>query len=169
MRILPERRAASSVDTPVGRVFVVAGPSGLVWLGFGERPAGAHTGETPINSDLLRPLTDSVLRWFDDPSALDSLPLDAPVSPFGTAVRAAVRRVPAGHRTTYGALARRLGRPGASQAVGRALGSNPIAIAVPCHRVIRHDGDPGGYAWGRDRKVALLEFEYRNTSLGGRR
>jgi len=161
---LPDRHLAGSVRTPVGQVVVVAGPAGVSSIGFDDPP-----GCVPVDQRALQSVTDAVLDWFDDPTSLEGLPIDAPVGDFATAVRAALLEVPVGSTTTYGELARQLGRPGASQAVGRALGANPIAIAVPCHRVIRHDGDPGGYAWGRDRKVALLEFEYRNTSLGGRR
>jgi methylated-DNA-[protein]-cysteine S-methyltransferase len=74
-------------------------------------------------------------------------------------VLAATAKVPFGRTTTYGTLAERIGRPRASRAVGNALGSNPIPIVVPCHRVLRAGGDVGGYAGGPDRKRRLLTLE----------
>jgi methylated-DNA-[protein]-cysteine S-methyltransferase len=74
-------------------------------------------------------------------------------------VLAATARVPFGRTTTYGTLAERIGRPRASRAVGNALGSNPIPIVVPCHRVLRTGGDVGGYAGGPSRKRRLLALE----------
>ena len=161
MSRLPSRRSAATLATPVGRAVVVAGPAGVSWIGFDDPPDGV-----PVDPQALRPITDAVQRWFDDPSALDDVPLDAPVSRFAGEVRAALREVLAGSTTTYGQLARRLGRPGGSRAVGRALATNPVSLAVPCHRVVRSDGTPGGYAWGVDRKLALLTLEDRNTPPG---
>ncbi|MBV9632771.1 MAG: methylated-DNA--[protein]-cysteine S-methyltransferase [Xanthobacteraceae bacterium] len=82
-------------------------------------------------------------------------------TPFQREVWAALRRIPAGHTTTYGELAVELGRRGASRAVGLANGSNPIAIVVPCHRVIGSNGTLTGYAGGLPRKRWLLEHERR--------
>ena len=76
-----------------------------------------------------------------------------------------VRRIPFGATDTYGEIARRLGDPGAAQAVGAANGSNPIAIIVPCHRVIGSGGDLTGYAGGLDRKKWLLDMESGQTRL----
>ena len=89
-------------------------------------------------------------------------------------VLAATARVPFGRTTTYGTLAERIGRPRASRAVGNALGSNPIPIVVPCHRVLRAGGDVGGYAGGPSRKRRLLTLEGlaahgRLAALDGRR
>ena len=75
------------------------------------------------------------------------------------AALAATAEVPFGRTTTYGTLAERIGRPRASRAVGNALGSNPIPIVVPCHRVLRAGGDVGGYAGGPSRKRRLLTLE----------
>ncbi len=84
-------------------------------------------------------------------------------TPFQREVWAALRRIPAGRTTTYGELAVQLGRSGASRAVGLANGSNPIAIVVPCHRVIASNGALTGYAGGLQRKRWLLEHERRYT------
>src|SRR6476619_6943319 len=82
-------------------------------------------------------------------------------TPFQREVWAALRRIPAGHTTTYGELAVELGRAGASRAVGLANGSNPIAIVVPCHRVIGSTGSLTGYGGGLERKTWLIDHERR--------
>lgn len=80
-------------------------------------------------------------------------------TPFQLQVWQALLRVPPGALVTYGELARRLGRPGAARAVGNAVGENPLAWLIPCHRVVRETGALGGYAWGTGRKRALLAWE----------
>jgi AraC family transcriptional regulator of adaptative response/methylated-DNA-[protein]-cysteine methyltransferase len=92
------------------------------------------------------------------------LPLDIRGTAFQRRVWQELRRIPAGRTVSYGEVARRIGKPGSARAVGRACASNPFAVAVPCHRVVRCDGDPGGYRWGVERKRALLE---RETKRGG--
>ena len=76
----------------------------------------------------------------------------------------ALRRIPSGKPVSYGALARRIGRPSAVRAVGAANGANPLALFVPCHRVIASDGTPHGYGGGLDRKRWLLAHEARGTA-----
>jgi len=82
-------------------------------------------------------------------------------APFPRAVWRAALDIPSGATRTYGDLARAAGRPGAARAVGRALAANPWALLVPCHRIVRADGRPGGYRWGVERKAALLAAETR--------
>lgn len=77
----------------------------------------------------------------------------------------ALLRIPAGETISYGGLARAAGRPGASRAVGGAVGANPVAFLIPCHRVLRSDGDIGGYRWRPERKEAMLAWE--NATLAG--
>jgi AraC family transcriptional regulator, regulatory protein of adaptative response / methylated-DNA-[protein]-cysteine methyltransferase len=89
------------------------------------------------------------------------LPLDLRGTAFQHRVWQALRRVRPGTTVSYSELARRLGRPGAARAVGGAVAANPLAIAIPCHRVIRRDGTLSGYRWGVARKRALLEREAR--------
>jgi AraC family transcriptional regulator of adaptative response/methylated-DNA-[protein]-cysteine methyltransferase len=76
----------------------------------------------------------------------------------------ALLRIPPGEVTTYGEIARRIGRPSAARAAGSAIASNSIAYLIPCHRVIRRTGNLGGYRWGSDRKRALLAWEAAHTS-----
>jgi methylated-DNA-[protein]-cysteine S-methyltransferase len=92
-------------------------------------------------------------------AAIDGIPVDAAGTPFQLAVWAALRRIPAGSTTTYGQLAARIGRPNACRAVGLANGSNPVAIVIPCHRVIGANGALTGYGGGLARKRWLLDHE----------
>jgi AraC family transcriptional regulator of adaptative response/methylated-DNA-[protein]-cysteine methyltransferase len=90
----------------------------------------------------------------------EEIPLDLRGTPFQVRVWEALRTIPVGETTTYGAIARGLGlAPGASRAVGAACGANPVAVLVPCHRVVPASGGLGGYRWGLDRKRRLLERE----------
>ncbi|MBY3432738.1 methylated-DNA--[protein]-cysteine S-methyltransferase [Rhizobium laguerreae] len=93
----------------------------------------------------------------------EDLPPDVPIdvngTPFQQAVWNVIRSIPWGCTQTYGHVAAKIGKPKAVRAVASACGANPIAVLVPCHRVVRADGNGQGYAWGMDRKAALLERE----------
>jgi methylated-DNA-[protein]-cysteine S-methyltransferase len=105
-------------------------------------------------------LSDLIAAYFKgDITALDSIPVQTGGTAFQRKVWAALRRIPAGKTISYGQLAREIGSPTASRAVGLANGSNPIAIVVPCHRVIGHGGALTGYGGGLDRKRWLLAHE----------
>ncbi|MCZ7862649.1 methylated-DNA--[protein]-cysteine S-methyltransferase [Agrobacterium salinitolerans] len=105
-----------------------------------------------------------------DVQALGDVPLATSGTAFQKAVWEAIREIPSGQTSTYAKIAYLIGRPKAVRAVASACGANPIAILVPCHRVVRRDGKASGYAWGIERKVALLEREMRlrRHSLIGR-
>jgi len=108
-------------------------------------------------------LSERIAAYFEgDILALDSIPVQTGGTPFQRSVWTALRQTPAGKTMTYGQLARQIGSPGASRAVGMANGSNPIAIVVPCHRVIGADGTLTGYGGGLDRKRWLLAHERAN-------
>lgn len=113
-----------------------------------------------------RSFANSLQAYFaGEHAALDRLPTATSGTAFQRAVWQALRAIPAGTTLSYGALAARLGRPSASRAVGLANGSNPIAIVVPCHRVIGADGSLTGYAGGTERKRWLLAHEARPRQL----
>ncbi|HEX4896908.1 MAG TPA: methylated-DNA--[protein]-cysteine S-methyltransferase [Candidatus Limnocylindrales bacterium] len=116
----------------------------------------------------IRALGDALAGRVDERAALDALPLDLADRPaFDREVLAAVRAIPRGEVRSYGEIARAIGRPGAARAVGGAVGRNPVAMLVPCHRVVAGDGTLGGYGggwWGDhernlDVKAALLAGE----------
>ena len=90
---------------------------------------------------------------------MPSIPLDLRGTPFQRAVWTALREIPPGRTATYGEVAIRVGRPGAARAVARACAANPVALLVPCHRVVPAAGGSGGWRWGAARKRALLAAE----------
>ena len=102
---------------------------------------------------------DAVLARIADPAAGVAPPLDVRGTPFQRDVWAALAEIPPGTTLTYTALAAAVGRPTAVRAVANACGANRLAVLIPCHRVVRSDGGPGGYRWGVGRKRALLERE----------
>ena len=87
------------------------------------------------------------------------MPVDIRGTLFQRRVWQALRRIPAGETRTYAQIAKSIGAPAAVRAVGSACGANPVALLVPCHRAVRTDGGLGGYAWGLERKMKLLELE----------
>ena len=140
-------------DTPLGVCQVRASAAGLTSVRFDEAdcplPANAlcHEAARQITAYLAGERSD-----FD-------LPLAPAGTPFQQAVWAALRQLPYGSTTHYGALAAALGRPTAARAIGAAVGKNPIWLIIPCHRVIGRDGSLTGYAGGLPRKRALLDLE----------
>ena len=166
---LPDRLTVSPCPTPIGEALLVTDAEGnlrtldfrdheprmrrLLRLQYGKDIA---LDEGPAPEILLRALT----AYFDgDIGALDTIACEMAGTPFQRSVWKALRKIPAGRTTSYGALARRIGRPAAMRAVGAANGANPISIVVPCHRVIGADGSLTGYGGGLDRKRWLLKHE----------
>ena len=97
-------------------------------------------------------------------SADNGLRLDLAGTPFQTQIWRALLHLPPGQVASYGDLARAIGQPGASRAVGSAVGRNPVAVLIPCHRVVRANGALGQYAWGEGRKRSLLAWEQRELA-----
>lgn len=146
--------------TPLGTMEAALDASGaLLRLGFVASAAEPIAADTTPDD----PACAGVRRQLDEYFAGARWCFDLPLAPAGTEfqqhVWAALREIPHGETTSYGALAARLGRPGAARAVGRANASNPIAIIVPCHRVVAVDGSAHGYAGGLERKQWLLALE----------
>ena len=100
-------------------------------------------------------------------SSLD-LPLDVRATAFQAQVWEYLQSIPAGGTRSYAQVATALGRPRAARAVARACASNKLAVVIPCHRVIRGDGELGGYKWGLQRKKALLDIETANSGQNRR-
>ena len=109
--------------------------------------------------DELGTLVSRVASFLAEPAAGLDVPLDPQGDDFQRRVWHALGEIPAGSTETYGSVARRIGAPRAAKEVGEACAANPIAVAIPCHRVVREDGTLGGYRWGVVRKRALLERE----------
>jgi AraC family transcriptional regulator of adaptative response/methylated-DNA-[protein]-cysteine methyltransferase len=100
-----------------------------------------------------------VVGFVDEPGLGLNLPLDVRGTAFQERVWKALREVPAGTTVSYADIARRIGAPKSVRAVARACAANKLAVAIPCHRVVRNDGSLSGYAWGIERKRALIERE----------
>lgn len=159
---------AARVDSPVGRLRLVATDGGLASLTFvGHRPAPpAWTTAAPeVGCDaapVLQTAAAALDRYFGgDLLAACEVPLALRGTPFQLAVWAALRSIPPGSTLTYAHLAARLGRPSAVRAVGAANARNPVSILVPCHRLVGSTGALTGYAGGLDVKRALLDHERR--------
>jgi AraC family transcriptional regulator of adaptative response/methylated-DNA-[protein]-cysteine methyltransferase len=118
-------------------------------------PQSRAVRDTAGLADWLAHVVRCVEHAQDDPG----LPLDLRGTPFQRRVWQALRAIPRGATASYGEIARRIGEPQASRAVAAACASNPLALAIPCHRVVKGDGALSGYRWGVERKRALLERE----------
>jgi methylated-DNA-[protein]-cysteine S-methyltransferase len=161
-----ERRYWLEVPSPVGPLTLVSDGAHLVELQL--RPAAealACSGrEWQESAAVLRSARVQVEAYFAGELRTFELPLRAVGTPFQQAVWAALERIPFGTTTSYGAIAAAVGAPGSARAVGAANGRNPIAIVVPCHRVIGANGRLVGYGGGLDRKTWLLSHEARVTA-----
>jgi len=96
------------------------------------------------------------------------LPLDIRATAFQRRVWSYLQSIPFGDTRSYIEVAKAIGKPSASRAVARACATNPVAVAIPCHRVVRESGDLAGYRWGVERKQALLEMEKKPPTLAER-
>ena len=164
--------ARATLETPLGPVYLAFTATGLRELTFSEENAplpGASprgTPETDLPKEALKTWRQ-VVKVLEDyfggrPADFEDLPLDLEGSPFYLRVWEELKKIPAGETVSYGELARRLGNPRASRAVGQACGANPIPLIVPCHRVIASNGSLGGFSSGLERKRWLLEHEQRH-------
>ncbi|HEX7350682.1 methylated-DNA--[protein]-cysteine S-methyltransferase [Brachybacterium sp.] len=151
------------LETPLGDYVLAATPDGLVgvWREHQKHyPAPERLGATACGPHaLLDEAQAQLLEYLRG----DREDFDLPLAPEGTDFQRAVwdhlRTIPRGATTTYGQIARTLARPRAAQAVGAAVGSNPLSIVVPCHRVLGSTGSMTGYAGGIETKQALLLLE----------
>ena len=151
----------------LGAVLVAATAKGVCAIGLGDDPdVLVHDLEDRFpRADLVggdpefEALVARVIAFVEAPALGHDLPLDLRGTTFQQRVWRALRNVPAGTTATYGEIAERIGAPGAARAVARACATNPLAVAIPCHRVVRTGGGLSGYRWGVERKRALLDRE----------
>lgn len=156
-------------DCPFGRLLVGATATGVCFLGFAE-PDDALLGDlrrrfpraTVVADDAgLADAVRAVLAFIDEPREALALPLDLRGTAFQVRVWEALQRIPPGETRSYGELARMISAPKAIRAVARSCATNPVSLAVPCHRVVGSDGDLTGYRWGVPRKREMLARERR--------
>ena len=157
----------TSLAAPIGRVLVAVGDAGLVRVRFRQSEAAfvaeleRQLGVKPVRSTAQTAEVVAQLRaYFAGRRRRFDVPVDlSHVTPFVRRVLTATMQVPAGNLVSYGDIARRIGQPRGSRAVGQALGRNPIPIVIPCHRVIASGGRIGGYTGGLAVKKRLLRLE----------
>ena len=143
-----------AIESPLGLLYVAVSAKGLCAVDFGVTETEFRSHVDPIarseqNTAALAPFAEQLQMYFTDPGYRFELPVDLDrLTPFQVTVLQAARSIPSGSVWTYGQLARTIGSPKASRAVGQALGRNPVPIVIPCHRVVASDGSLGGYSGG---------------------
>lgn len=141
------------VETPVGRIKITADDELILSIDFtDDAPAAGGNALCERAAEELREYFSGKRKTFD-------LPLKKAPSAFAQRIYEEAMKIPFGETSSYGELARAAGSPGAARAAGTALSKNPHIIVVPCHRVIRQNGEPGRYTGGDEKKIALLAFE----------
>ena len=156
-------------ESPFGKIIVASTHKGVCHMFFVE-------DETKALSDLksrfpgaaYHQITDkfqqdALFIFQEDWNNLDQIKLHLAGTPFQIKVWESLLKIPMGALSTYGDLAKEIGNPKASRAVGTAIGSNPVAFLIPCHRVIQGSGKTGGYMWGQDKKAAIIGWEAAKT------
>jgi AraC family transcriptional regulator of adaptative response/methylated-DNA-[protein]-cysteine methyltransferase len=154
-------------DSPLGRMLIAATERGVCAIQFARSDGELLEGlrrEFPFatrKSDEggLRSWAGALLKHMKGKQLDSSLPLDIRATAFQRRVWTYLQSIPFGSTRSYSQVAKGIGRPTAVRAVARACATNPVAVAIPCHRVVREDGSMGGYRWGIERKKALLEME----------
>ncbi len=164
----------SFAKSPFGNLLVASTPKGVCYLAFAEdEPKALEDLQAKFPSaqfqqklDLLQ--QNALFIFQNDWSKLDEIKLHLKGTDFQLKVWEALLKIPMGKLSTYGAIAEQIGNPKASRAVGTAIGSNPVAFLIPCHRVIQSSGIFGGYMWGTTRKTAIIGWESAktNTEIG---
>jgi methylated-DNA-[protein]-cysteine S-methyltransferase len=162
--------AIDRILTPIGSLMIAADPEGklrttlfaedeeivrhYLRLQCGKGEFMLERAENPHG------LTETISRYFEgELDVIDGIPVETGGTPFQREVWHALREIPCGTTTSYGALAKRIGRPAAVRAVGLANGANPVSVVVPCHRAIGSNGSLTGYGGGMERKRWLLDHE----------
>jgi len=162
----------TSVDSPLGRMLVAATDKGVCAIQFANSDGELQEGlkrEFPFavrkrDDDAMQGWTRTLLQQIKGEESDSSLPLDIRATAFQRRVWSYLQSIPFGATRSYGEVAKAIGRPTAARAVARACATNPVAVAIPCHRVVRENGEMGGFRWGTQRKRALLELERKNEA-----
>lgn len=157
----------TTTSCSLGTVLVAASEQGVCAILLGSDPAALRDDLARRFPHAVRVASDAsfdalvaqVVELIERPRRAPALPLDIRGTAFQELVWLALTKIPAGTTATYTEIARALGRPNAVRAVAGACAANPLAVAIPCHRVVRRDGDLAGYRWGIERKRALLARE----------
>ena len=158
-------------DSPLGRMLIAATERGICSIQFARSDGELIEGlkrEFPfavrkLDEGGLQSWAHALLKHMRGKDLDSSLPLDIRATAFQRRVWTYLQSIPFGDTRSYSQVAKAIGRPSASRAVARACATNPVAVAIPCHRVVRQDGSMGGYRWGIERKKALLDIERQDV------
>ena len=153
--------------SPLGRMLIAATSKGICAVQFADSDEELEEGlkrEFPFairrhDDNAMREWKDHLLAQMRGQRVNSALPLDIQATAFQRRVWSYLRSIPFGETRSYAAVAKAIGQPTASRAVARACAANPVAVAIPCHRVVRQGGEMGGYRWGVERKKVLLQME----------
>ena len=159
-------------ESPLGRMLVAATDKGICAIQFADSEDELEQGlkhEFPFaqrkrDDEGLRAWKETLLRRLRGQKLNSSLPLDIQATAFQRRVWEYLQSIPYGETRSYSQVANAIGDCNAARAVARACATNPVAVAIPCHRVIREGGDLGGYRWGMERKEVLLKLEREQAS-----
>lgn len=163
----------SFAETPFGEVMVASTAKGVCHLSFQDTEAQGLSGlQRQFPRAALRQITDrhqqaALFIFQEDWRRLDRVKLHLAGTPFQLKVWESLLRIPAGRLASYAQVARDIGSPGSARAVGSAVGGNPVAVLIPCHRVIQSSGRLGEYRWGGTRKSALIGWEAARVENAG--
>ena len=152
-------------ESPFGHMIIASTERGICYMAFEEDELKASESvKAKFPNAIFRKQPDAhqqnaLLFFQHDWTKLNKIKLHLKGTDFQLKVWETLLRVPVGGLTTYGSIAQRINSPGASRAVGTAIGSNPVAFLIPCHRVIQSSGTFGGYIWGNTRKTAIIGWE----------
>jgi AraC family transcriptional regulator of adaptative response/methylated-DNA-[protein]-cysteine methyltransferase len=158
-------------DSPLGRMLVAATDKGVCAIQFADTDDELGEGlkrEFPFavrkrDDESMEAWTKTLLSQMDGHAVNSALPLDIQATAFQRRVWTHLQSMPFGTTQSYGEVAKAIGQPSAARAVARACATNPVAVAIPCHRVVRENGGMGGYRWGVQRKETLLQLEQQNA------
>lgn len=160
----------SYAESPFGNLIVASTEKGICYMAFEDDEANAYIdlrSKFP-NATFQRKLDliqqHALFIFQNDWNNLPEIKLHLKGTEFQLKVWETLLKIPMGKLATYGSIAERIGHGGASRAVGTAIGSNPVAFLIPCHRVIQSSGSIGGYMWGNTRKTAIIGWESARTN-----
>lgn len=155
----------SFAESPFGNMIVASTQKGICYMAFNEDEKNALTDlKSKFPNALFHQKLDLIQQnalfiFQHDWNKLNQIKLHLKGTEFQLKVWETLLKVPMGQLATYGAIAQKIRKPNASRAVGTAIGSNPVAFLIPCHRVIQSSGNFGGYMWGNTRKTAIIGWE----------
>jgi AraC family transcriptional regulator, regulatory protein of adaptative response / methylated-DNA-[protein]-cysteine methyltransferase len=161
----------SFAESPFGNILVASTEKGICLMAFYDNEQTAfqtlqgHFPEAIFERKLDILQQNALFIFQNDWSKLKQIKLHLKGTEFQLKVWETLLKIPMGQLTTYGSVAQQIDKPNASRAVGTAIGSNPVAFLIPCHRIIQSSGNIGGYMWGNTRKTAIIGWESARMSL----